>query len=268
MRPIVDLYPLFMSAFTQFYSDFKTKNRQVALKAGESLLRQLERIIRSASLVGQSAFFDPYQFDWVKIFEDNWQVIRKELDEILKYRDDLPNFQDISPDQYNITNDQRWKTFFFYAYGVTAEQNCTLCPETARLLASIPGVKTAFFSILLPQKQIPPHRGPFNGVLRYHLGLMVPKAASDCGIRVGDEVRHWQEGKSLVFDDSFEHEAWNNTDEVRVILFVDIVRPLKFPVSLLNQFIIQLIAWSPYIRDAEANQKKWDKRLQGLFKKS
>ncbi|KAI9130689.1 aspartyl/asparaginyl beta-hydroxylase domain-containing protein [Acaryochloris sp. CCMEE 5410] len=255
-----------MSALSQFYTDFKTKNREVALKAGEGLLRQLERIIRTSSLVGNSTFFDPDQFAWVKTFEDNWQVIRKELDEILKYRDDLPNFQDISPDQYNITNDQRWKTFFFYAYGVTAEQNCRLCPETAKLLSSIPGVKTAFFSILLPQKQIPPHRGPFNGVLRYHLGLIIPEAASDCGIRVGEDVRHWQEGKSLVFDDSFEHEAWNNTDEVRVVLFVDIVRPLKFPASLLNQFIIQLIAWSPYIKDAETNQKKWDQRLQGLFK--
>lgn len=238
----------------------------MALKAGETLLRQLEKIIGSASLVGQSTFFDPDQFPWVKTFEDHWQIIRQELDKILEYRDNLPNFQDISPDQYRITSDQRWKTFFFYAYGVKAEQNCGLCPQTADLLASIPGLKTAFFSILLPQKQIPPHRGPYNGVLRYHLGLLVPQAANQCGIRVGKDIRHWQEGKSLVFDDSFEHEAWNCTDEVRVILFVDVVRPLKFPVSLLNQLIIQLIAWSPYIRDAEVNQKKWDQQLRGLLK--
>ncbi|NJR56215.1 MAG: aspartyl/asparaginyl beta-hydroxylase domain-containing protein, partial [Acaryochloris sp. CRU_2_0] len=154
-----------MSALSQFYSDFKTKNRQVALKAGENLLRQLEKIIESASLVGQSTFFDPYQFPWVKTFEDHWQIIRQELDEILKYRDNLPNFQDISPDQYRITNDQRWKTFFFYAYGVRAEQNCGLCPQTADLLARIPGLKRPFFTILLPHKQIPPHRGPYNGVL-------------------------------------------------------------------------------------------------------
>jgi ornithine lipid ester-linked acyl 2-hydroxylase len=255
-----------MSAVSKFYSDFKTKNRQVALKTGENLLRQLEKIIGSASLVGQSTFFDPYRFPWVKTFEDNWQIIRQELDEILKYRDDLPNFQDISPDQYRITNDQRWKTFFFYAYGVRAEQNCGLCPQTADLLARIPGLKTAFFSILLPHKQIPPHRGPYNGVLRYHLGLLIPKIANQCGIRVGKDIRHWQEGKSLVFDDSFEHEAWNHTDEVRVILFVDVVRPLTFPISVLNQLIIQLIAWSPYIRDAEVNQKKWDQRLRGLLK--
>lgn len=238
----------------------------MALKAGETLLRQLEKIIGSASLVGQSTFFDPDQFPWVKTFEDHWQIIRQELDKILEYRDNLPNFQDISPDQYRITSDQRWKTFFFYAYGVKAEQNCGLCPQTADLLASIPGLKTAFFSILLPQKQIPPHRGPYNGVLRYHLGLLVPQATNQCGIRVGKDIRHWQEGKSLVFDDSFEHEAWNCTDEVRVILFVDVVRPLKFPVSLLNQLIIQLIAWSPYIRDAEVNQKKWDQQLRGLLK--
>ncbi|NJK41728.1 MAG: aspartyl/asparaginyl beta-hydroxylase domain-containing protein [Acaryochloridaceae cyanobacterium SU_2_1] len=244
-----------MSALNQFYLDFKTNNRQAALKIAEGLLRRLGKWVENASLVGKATFFDVSQFPWIEGIEANWQLIRQELEEILQYRDDIPNFQDISRDQYGITQDQRWKTFFFYAYGVQAMQNCTLCPQTANLLHTIPGLKTAFFSILLPGKQIPPHRGPYNGVLRYHLGLKIPQAADQCGIRVGNTIRHWQEGKSLVFDDSFEHEAWNNTEEVRVVLFVDVVRPLRFPVSLLNQLIIQLIAWSPYIQDAAANQK-------------
>jgi beta-hydroxylase len=90
-----------------------------------------------------------------------------------------------------ITQDNHWKTFFFYGYGFECEENCRLCPETARVLKSIPGVKTAFFSILSPGKYIPPHRGPYNGVLRFHLGLIVPEPREQCRIRVADNIRHW-----------------------------------------------------------------------------
>ena len=82
---------------------------------------------------------------------------------------------------------------------------------------------------------------------------------------MGEEIRHWSEGKAMIFDDSFPHEAWNETDEIRVVLFLDIVRPIKFPLSLVNQLLLKLIASSPFIQDAYANQKKWDKRLGELF---
>ncbi|NJO97755.1 MAG: aspartyl/asparaginyl beta-hydroxylase domain-containing protein [Pleurocapsa sp. CRU_1_2] len=86
----------------------------------------------------------------------------------------------------------------------------------------------------------------------------------NCLIRVGTEFRHWLEGKSLLFDDSFVHEAWNKTNEIRVILFMDIVRPTKFPVSVLNLFLINLIRYSPYVKDAYKNQKQWHKHLVDL----
>ena len=73
-------------------------------------------------------------------------------------------------------------------------------------------MKTAFFSILAPGKHLPPHRGPYKGVMRYHLGLLIPEPAEQCGIRVDTETRHWAEGESMIFDDTFEHEAWNDTD--------------------------------------------------------
>jgi ornithine lipid ester-linked acyl 2-hydroxylase len=237
------------------------------LAHGETSLRRLEKLIARFSLIGDSAFFDRQQFDWVTTLEANWLTIRQELDSVLKNVDQLPNFQDISTDQYSITQDQYWKTYFFYAYGIKAENNCKQCPETTRLIEQVPGMKTAFFSILLPHKQIPEHRGPYKGLIRYHLGLKVPQLYKNCGIRVNDEIRHWQEGESLIFDDTFPHSAWNSTEEIRVVLFLDVIRPMRFPFSWLNRSLLQLIIWSPYIQDNKPNFQEWDDRLKQIFSK-
>ncbi|NJR45424.1 MAG: aspartyl/asparaginyl beta-hydroxylase domain-containing protein [Hyellaceae cyanobacterium CSU_1_1] len=233
-------------------------------KVGKTILHWLENMIARYSAIGNDFFFDANYFDWTSKLEDNWQTIRKELDVVLESTEQLPGFHDISPDQYRLSNDGLWKTFFLYGYGIKIEQNCQRCPLTASLIESIPGMKTAFFSILLPGKHIPEHRGPYKGLLRYQLALKVPQDRENCLIRVGTEFRHWLEGKSLLFDDSFVHEAWNKTNEIRVILFMDIVRPTKFPVSVLNLFLINLIRYSPYVKDAYKNQKQWHKHLVDL----
>ncbi|MEM7756610.1 MAG: aspartyl/asparaginyl beta-hydroxylase domain-containing protein [Cyanobacteria bacterium P01_A01_bin.40] len=241
----------------------------IVKKIGKNLLWGLEKVIARYSLVANTPFLASEQFAWVPTLEQNWQVIRDELDVILEYTDQLPRFQDISPDQgRSISKDNLWKTFFLYGYGVKMQQNCNYCPETTRIIEQVPGLKTAFFSILLPGKHIPEHRGPYKGVLRCHLALKVPKVKEQCGIRVEREVRHWQEGKAIVFDDSYPHEAWNKTDEVRVVLFLDIVRPMMFPAALFNHLLINLIRWSPFIRDAEKNQQQWDQKIAKVFDKS
>jgi beta-hydroxylase len=233
-----------------------------ANRVGERLIRWLDGYFGRHSLVGDHTFFDPDAFPWVADLEAGAPAIRRELEEILRYQDELPNFQDISTDQYQITNDDRWKTFFFYGYGFTAGNNVERCPETARLLGQIPGMTTAMFSIFAPHKRIPAHGGPYKGVLRYHLGLMVPEPREQCGIRVGNDVRHWSEGKSLVFDDVFEHEAWNDTDGTRVVLFVDFKRPLAGFPRVLNETIIKIIGFSPFIQDAKARHNAWEKRFE------
>jgi aspartyl/asparaginyl beta-hydroxylase (cupin superfamily) len=247
------------------YLNLQERYRQVVLAQGEQWVRNLEQFIARQSLVGDATFFNPSQFSWVAELEANWTTIRAELEVLLKHVNHLPNFQDISTDQYSITQDNLWKTYFFYAYGYKAHQSCARCPQTTRLIESIPGMKTAFFSILLPHKQIAEHRGPYKGVLRYHLALKVPEDAQQCGIRVGSDTRIWQEGKSLIFDDTFPHEAWNNTDEIRVILFLDVVRPLRFPTSLFNRAMIQLIAWSPYVQQGKNNFLAWERRFNELY---
>ena len=227
----------------------------------------MEAVNRRFSLVGNPPLFDTQSFPWVHEVERDWREVRAELDEVLKYPAGIPNFQDVSIEQKSITNDDRWKTFFFYGYGLRNDMNCELCPATSRVLARIPGMKTAFFSILFPRKRIPKHRGPYNGVLRYHLGLKVPEP-DRCGIVVGGEKAGWQEGKSLVFDDSYQHEAWNDGDDLRVVLFVDFLRPLAAPIAQLNRTFISIAGLSDFIQAGMKRQQKWNAAFAELYNRN
>jgi beta-hydroxylase len=223
--------------------------------------RLCEGAIRHGTAQGRQTFFDPTRFDWVAELETHWQTIRRELDGVLTHRVHLPGFHHVVSERtsWAITRDLDWQVFMFYGYGHRVEENCQKCPETATLIGRVPGLKAAFFSILAPGKHIPPHRGPYNGVLRYHLGLMMPHNQTACRIRVGNEFAHWTEGKSLIFDDSHEHEVWNETDDVRVVLFMDVVRPLPFPISMLNRAFLKWVESSDFVKQAHHRTTAWDK---------
>jgi beta-hydroxylase len=233
---------------------------ELTIAIGESVLAPIERFIGKRSLVGDATFFANDCFPWIEEIEANWTTIRDELEKVLEDREALPNFQDISRDQIEITDDDNWKTFFLFGYGFKAKLGTEMCPKTAELMQRIPGMTTAMFSILSPRKHILDHRGPYKGVLRYHLGLIVPRDAEDCKIRVGEDFRHWMQGESMVFDDTYNHEVWNDTDETRVVLFVDVLRPLPFPESLINRAIVKAISYSPFVLDAKRNQETWERR--------
>ncbi len=217
------------------------------------LCRPAEWIVRRFSSVGQHPFFNPSDFAWIPHIEAGWITIREEVRALLSERERIPSFHEVSPDQVEITHDDKWRTYWLYAYGRKIAGNCRRCPETTRFVEAIPAIKTAFFSILAPRKHIPEHRGPYAGVLRFHLGLIVPRQKEVCRIRVDSDVAHWEEGRSLVFDDTYMHEVWNDTDEERVVLFMDFARPLPFPVSVLNAAVIWLFSRSGYIQDIVEN---------------
>lgn len=199
--------------------------------------RALEWCNRKGSRIGAGPFYDPAAFPWIGPIERQWTAVLGELEGVLG-RYAVPNFQDVLPGQDHLTSGDGWKSFMLFLLGRRIEQNCRACPRTAALLETVPEVKTAFFSILAPGKRIPPHRGPYNGVLRWHLALVVPAERERCRIRVGHAWAHWEPGASLVFDDTIVHEVVNDTVERRVVLFVDFLRPLRFPMSLLNPLII------------------------------
>ena len=133
------------------------------MRLGRKFVWGMDRYFGKNSKVGDHAFFDVSAFPWVPGIEADWKKVRTELDALLPYAAHMPNFQDLSKEQKNLSQDDGWKTFFFYAYGIKAAGNCKRCPETVKLLKKIPGMKTAFFSILAPGKHLPPHRGPVQG---------------------------------------------------------------------------------------------------------
>ncbi len=237
------------------------KKRRPSVTLGLWLIKRIERILIRYSLVPDTPFLAPSEFSWVRTLEAGWKLMRAEVDRLLEAPERIPNFQDISRDQYNISRDDKWKSYFLYGYGYKMENNCRACPETTRILESIPGMFTAFFSVLAPGKHIPLHRGPYRGLLRCHLALIVPEPRQDCWIEVGGETSTWEEGRCIVFDDTYRHRVENNTGGRRVVLFIDIKRPLGFPGSLLNRVVLFLIRLSPYIQDARRNQRAWEKRL-------
>jgi beta-hydroxylase len=166
-------------------------------------------------------YLDHKQFPFTTALEANWAIIRKELEALT-----LQNYK-AWPDR-NLYGKPRqhqdgagWDLFGLYFFGQKHQGNCRLCPETTRVVEAIPGLMTAAFSRLEPGTHIKPHVGYTKEVLRCHLGLMVPP---DCALRVGDEVRAWQEGACMVFDDTTEHEAWNRSDQVRIVLLIDFAR--------------------------------------------
>ncbi len=242
----------------------RTKAMDLTTEFGGRALQRMEGWMLRYSEVPTTPFLSQDGFAWIKTLEAGFGDIRRELDAVLEYRDELPNFQDISTDQRSITADDKWKTYFFFGYGFKSDTNCARCPATTKLLEQVPGMTTAFFSILAPHKKIPPHRGPWRGVLRYHLALLIPEPADQCGISVGGEVAHWTEGRSLLFDDGFEHYAWNGTDGTRVVLFMDVMRPLRGPGAWLNKGLIKVIAFSPFVRDGKARHLDWEKRFEAM----
>ena len=148
----------------------------------------------------------------------------------------------------------RWKSFVFKS-GDFVEENCARCPRTAALLREIPGLYTAFFSVVDPHQVITPHWGYYKGILRYHLGVVIPNNNADgaCWLRVNadpyqnaqrdisaivkGEVYHWHDGEGIVFDDNYLHDAANGSDQVRVVLWLDLKRPMPLPFDLFNRLV-------------------------------
>ena len=179
-------------------------------------------------------FFDESHFPWMTEIEARTPAVRAELLALLSdggaalepYVQQQPGMPRNIWTELDGSLD--WGAYFLWNYGVRIDAACERCPETAAALdlvprAQLPGrAPTAFFSILQPRKKIPPHTGVSNTRAIVHLPLIVPPG---CGFRVGGETRPWVEGKAFAFDDTIEHEAWNDSDDLRAVLIFDVWNP-------------------------------------------
>lgn len=178
-------------------------------------------------------FFDRAQFPWLDAFEANTDAIRAEFLAVQAADQGFTPYMTYEADQplrqwAELNNSLRWSAFHLIDAGRVNEVNAARCPQTMALLAGAPQptqpgrTPVAMFSLLKPKTRIPPHCGVSNARLVTHVPLVVPPG---CGFRVGNDVRAWEEGKAWVFDDTIEHEAWNDSELPRAILMFDIWHP-------------------------------------------
>ena len=175
------------------------------------------------------------RFEWQRALEEVTGAIREELREVIQHPEDLAPFLQSGLAEetaaYLGSSGSRagaWDAYFFYRHGERFDAHCERCPRTAAALDQAPLVRIrdhapeTLFSVLRPGTHILPHRGVTNTRLVTHLPLIVP---ADCALRVGGELHAWQEGRCVTFDDTFEHEAWNRSEETRVVLILDSWNP-------------------------------------------
>lgn len=174
----------------------------------------------------ESAFYDLELFPWINFLESKKEIIAKELNSFLQ-NESLDKLWQENYKHYvqHKSDDGCWKTLTLKFFGIHFNQIRDYFPQTCDILDQIEGLVTAQFSFLQKQTKILPHKGYTKMLARAHLPLDVP-FPDLCGIKVGGKIRHWEEGKILVFNDGIEHEAWNNSEAARVLLLLDVPNPI------------------------------------------
>jgi beta-hydroxylase len=233
-------------------------------RIGKRLRHRISAVIARSSRVGNTPVYDPALFPWIAGLEARWQEIRAELDSLLALEAAIPPLAEISPDHRRIAPPDKWKSFFLYGYGFAKPENIARCPKTAAAVKDIPGLNSAFFSILAPGAHIPRHRGVTKAILTAHLGLIVPGKREACRMQVDETMLTWQPGKALVFDDTYFHEVWNDTDGQRVILLVQFRRPTGWLGRLVGTIFLAGIRRSRFVQDAKSSLGDWEKAMQKL----
>ncbi len=171
-------------------------------------------------------FIDPAKFPELKVLQDNWELIR---DEALQLNEaaHIKASADLDDLGFNSFFRTGWKRFYLKWYGANLRSAEQLCPKTLALLNQLPQVKGAMFTMLPPGARLGAHRDPYAGSLRYHLGLVTPNS-DDCFIDVDGQRYSWRDGEVVMFDETYIHSAENKSDKNRIILFLDIKRPINF----------------------------------------
>ena len=177
-------------------------------------------------------FYDAAEFAWVAALEAAAPAMRAEVEAVLRAGDNIAPYVQANSDrptrEHALLNDPDWSAFYLWQNGALVPGNAARCPATVAALEALPipiiagRSPMALYSVLRPKTHIPPHNGMLNTRLICHIPLIVP---DQCRLRVGNETRSVTFGKAMIFNDAIEHEAWNDSDQTRVVLLFEIWRP-------------------------------------------
>lgn len=237
--------------------------RPLVIRIARRLRSFGDRLIQGSSLVPNDPVLNPRDFAWTALLRDNWEAIREEAMATALQHGLAPSLADISPDHRQIAQVDMWRSFFLFGYGYRIEENAVRCPRTMAVVDQIPDLVTAFFSILAPGTHIPPHRGISKALLNCHLALIVPRDG-DVRMRVDRELLHWTEGEAIVFDDTYDHEVWNDSSGTRVVLLVQVRRPMRAPGRWLADAVMAFVRRSPFVQEARTNIAQWNAAMKVL----
>lgn len=205
------------------------------------------RGIYDRRLAGPPVLDLPSQFPDADKFVRAWRAIRDEALMVARNLQSVPRFHEIMREQTSISaNDDRdWRMFILKAYGTEVPANMARCPTLASLVSAAPDVLSASFSFLAPGKHIPAHRGPFRGVLRFQLGLSMPRSKDGVPaavLRIRDREYRIADGEYLLWDDTYEHEVWNASEEIRIALLLDVWRRgMPMDMELLSRLLVGFV---------------------------
>lgn len=237
--------------------------RPLLIRLGRWAQPKVNRIIARSSRVGDRPVHDKADFPWVATLEANWRQIAAEAIEAVGDPMAIPPLAEISPDHRRIAPPGKWRSFFLYGYGYRIDANCARCPTTAALVGQVPGLNSALFSVLLPGTHIPLHTGVSKAIMTCHLGIVVPRERDRCVMNVAGHRLTWAEGEALVFDDIYEHEVINDTDETRVVLLVQFRRPVGLLGKLVGRLFLGGVRHSRFVQDARRGALEWAGRGAG-----
>ncbi|MEN8174205.1 MAG: aspartyl/asparaginyl beta-hydroxylase domain-containing protein [Pseudomonadota bacterium] len=238
--------------------DLAFRLRRRLVKLGKKARPWTNARIAAGSLVGDHAIFPRDTFPWIAELESEWKRFRDEAAGVLAERGSVPPLRRISVDHERIAPGDAWRSYFLYGYGYRRDAACACCPETARAVERIPGLESAFFSILAPGAALKPHKGPTKALLTCHVPLWVPEERGRCYIEVDGQRHVWKPGEVFLFDDTCRHEVRNDTDQERVVLLIHVRRPTTGLGRVVSTSFLQLIKWSPFVREARRSLDAWD----------
>jgi beta-hydroxylase len=217
-------------------------------------------LMDSCSALESAPLLDVNAIDDLCVLRHNWKVIRDEAF-ALQESQRITTATGLNDAGFNSFFRTGWTRFYLKWYDGPLPSAESLCPKTVQLLQQTPSVKAAMFASLPPGAWLSPHRDPFAGSLRYHLGLITPND-NDCYILVDGNRYVWRDGEDILFDETYIHEAHNKTDQPRIILFADVQRPMRFKlVDRLNRFI------SNHLMKASSTQNEASEKV-GLLNKA
>ncbi len=204
-----------------------------------TFMAPINLLMYAFSKVPNTAYLDPKIMPELQPLQDNWEIIKEEALSLNK-AESIKGSDQYNDIGFNSFFRRGWKRFYIKWYSKSFHSSALdKCPKTIELIKGIKSIKAAMFVVLPAGSKLPPHRDPFAGSLRYHLGLVTPNAP-ECYIDVDGTEYFWKDGDVVLFDETYLHDAYNNADSDRLIFFCDIKRPMR---NIIGRWLNSFFAW-------------------------